>query len=181
VAGSVHYEPFSKLPALPPVDVLVTCLGRAAPAMAEDELPSIGTLAIDLGTPRNLEELSVPVVKLADLLEGCSSPVEDARRRDLEERLRAILAAQLALRRPDSPLGALREEVERIRQRELLRSLRLHPELPAEKLDAITRSLVNQIFHRPSLRLRDSEDVDLAEAVAALFQPASRDETHGRD
>jgi glutamyl-tRNA reductase len=115
------------------------------------------------------------------LLEGCSSPDEDARRRDLEERLRAILAAQLALRRPGSPLGALREEVERIRQRELLRSLRLHPELPAEKLDAITRSLVNQIFHRPSLRLRDSEDVDLAEAVAALFQPASREEARGRD
>jgi glutamyl-tRNA reductase len=81
---------------------------------------------------------------------------------------------------PGSPLGALREEVERIRQRELMRTLRLHPELPPEKVDAITRSLVNQIFHHPSQRLRRSENPELAEAVVALFRSKTREAIDGR-
>lgn len=169
----IDYQPFSGLPSLPPTDVLVSCLGRRAPQLGEAEIPPIRRLAIDLGTPRNLRtDLTIPVVTLSDLLDPqCQTAEDEARRRPLEDRLCAILAAQVSLNQPDSPLGTLREEVERIRQRELLRSLRLHPELPAEKLDLITRSLVNQIFHRPSLRLRRSEDPELAEAVAALFRP----------
>jgi glutamyl-tRNA reductase len=75
----------------------------------------------------------------------------------------------------DSPLGALRGEIEQIRQRELARAIKLHPHLPADTLDTITRALVNQIFHRPSLRLRDAANQELAEAVAALFQSPEED------
>jgi glutamyl-tRNA reductase len=70
----------------------------------------------------------------------------------------------------NSPLGSLRGEVEQIRQRELARAAKLHPELPLSALDTITRSLVNQIFHRPSQRLRLSANQELAEALAALFR-----------
>ena len=97
-------------------------------------------------------------------------------RRSLSDRLEVLLAARLAAGEPDSPLGTLRSEIERIRQRELMRSLRLHPDLPPDKLDTITRSLVNQLFHRPTQRLRQSADPELADALAALFRPRSQEE-----
>jgi glutamyl-tRNA reductase len=70
-----------------------------------------------------------------------------------------------------------REEVELIRQRELMRTMRLHPDLPPEKLDTITRTLVNQIFHRPSRRLRQSGDTALATTLVELFKDTSEDES----
>jgi glutamyl-tRNA reductase len=181
LARGVHYEPFSRLRSLPAADVLVSCLGRRAPLMGDGELPPVRRLAIDLGTPRNLKtDLSAPVVTLAEVMDsGCQTPEETSLRRRLDDRLRDILAAQLSASGPDSPLSVLREEVERIRLRELGRSLRLHPDIPPHKLDAITRSLVNQIFHRPSLRLRRNEDPALAETVAALFRPPGGEDASG--
>lgn len=179
---SVQYQPFSKLAALPPADVLVTCLGRGAPQMGSADLPPVRRLAVDFGTPRNLKpELKAPVVRLADLLTAQHHDGLEPRRQALEARLRDLLDAQVAMAQPGSPLGELRQEVERIRRRELLRTLRLHPELPPDKLDAITRSLVNQIFHRPSLRLRRAEDPALMETVAALFRARDvEEEDEGR-
>lgn len=175
----VNYRPFSMLRTLEPFDVLVTCLGRAAPQMGLADLPSPRCIAIDLGTPRNLKaDLQVPVVTLADLVESQHRQADDAgQRRAYGDRLEGLLAARLALREPDSPIVTLRGEIERIRQREVLRSARLHPEVPPNKLDAITRSLVNQIFHRPTQRLRQTEDPDLAETFAALFRPRIQDDS----
>ena len=168
----VIYQPFSAIATLPPCDVLASCLGREAPQMASAELPPVRRLAIDLATPRNLKgNFGVPLLTLANLVEG-SSHRDASRRCELEERLRELLTVRLAVGDSDSPLGAVRAEVERIRQRELARSLALHPELPAEKLDTITRSLVNQILHLPSQRLRQSADPKLEAAVAALFGKA---------
>ena len=69
----------------------------------------------------------------------------------------------------ESAVGALRLEVEKVRQRELLRMQRLHPEVSLETLDVLTRSLVEQIFHRPSTRLRQAEHAELGADVVALF------------
>ncbi len=167
----IDYAPFGSLASLPATDVLATCLGRTAPALGAADLPKINRLAIDLGTPRNLRaDVDAPVVNLAALVERQrSSPVETERRSRLRERLRMLLNARLEVAGYDSPLGSMREDVERIRQRELERALRLHPDLPVDKLDTITRSLVNQIFHRPSMRLRRSDDPELVATVAALF------------
>ena len=167
----IEYRPFSALASLPPTDVLATCLGRTAPALGCADLPIIRRLAVDLGTPRNLRpDVEAPVVNLAALVEHQrTSPIEMQRRERLRERLRNLLMARLDANGYDSPIGSMREEVERIRQKELERALRLHPDLPVQKLDTITRSLVNQIFHRPSMRLRRSDDPELAATVAALF------------
>jgi glutamyl-tRNA reductase len=167
----IEYRPFSALPSLPDTDVLATCLGRTAPVLGTDDLPTVRRLAIDLGTPRNLRaDIEAPVVNLAALVEHQrTSPAEHQRRERLRDRLRELLFARLEVAGFDSPLGSMREEVERIRQRELERALRLHPDLPVQKLDTITRSLVNQIFHRPSMRLRRSDDPELVATVAALF------------
>ena len=169
----IQYRPFSALPTLPTTDVVVTCLGRTAPQMGPSDLPLINRLAVDLGTPRNLkDDFSVPVISLAALIAARKDGgLESGERLSLDQRLMELLATRLAMDVPDSPLGTLREEVERIRQRELIRTLRLHPELSPEKLDTITRTLVNQIFHRPSRRLRRSGDIELATALAGLFGP----------
>jgi len=177
----IHYRPFSALADLPATDVLISCLGRSAPQMGASDLPPIRRLAIDLGTPRNLkDDYSVPLVTLAALLASQRDDGADsATRQKLGARLEELLTSRLALGVPDSPLGSLREEVERIRQRELSRSLRLHPDLPPQKLDTITRTLVNQIFHRPSRRLRQSGDLELATALADLFREARQEAPGG--
>jgi glutamyl-tRNA reductase len=177
----IHYRPFSALADLPPTDILVACLGRSAPQMCPSDLPPVRRLAIDLGTPRNLkDDYPVPLVTLAALLASRhDGGIDSAMRRKLSARLEELLTSRLAMNVPDSPLGSLREEVERIRQRELTRSVRLHPDLPPEKLDTITRTLVNQIFHRPSRRLRQSGDLELATALADLFREAGQEAADG--
>jgi glutamyl-tRNA reductase len=178
--AGVDYKPFSMLADLGPTDVIVACLGATAPQIGPEDLPAVRRLAVDLGTPRNLKHgISAPLVTLSDLVDAHrKAPLDAPQRLELSERLDEMLSTRLAMAGADSPLGSLRNEVERIRMRELTRSMRLHPELPAETLDTITRSLVNQIFHRPSLRLRQTDDQELAAAFAALFQPHNQEEPH---
>jgi glutamyl-tRNA reductase len=167
---NIRYHAFDHLAELPATNVLVSCLGHGAPLLERAALPAVRRAAIDLATPRNLsDDLDVPVVRLADLIEAQRRSGEDARRAGLRAKLRGLLDARLLTGDRESPLGSLREEVERIRQQEISRTLRLHPELPADKVDAITRSLINQVFHAPSQRLRQPENTELAAAVAALF------------
>jgi glutamyl-tRNA reductase len=168
------YEPLDRVTELPAFDVIAGCLGSGAPRLDCADLPVAGRLVVDFGTPRNLgDDFETPVVTIADLLDyQQNTPVLQERRDALRSRLRELLAQRLTMASTDgeSPLGSLRSEVEVIRQRELARAARLHPELPLSALDTITRSLVNQIFHRPSLRLRRSANQELAEALAALFR-----------
>lgn len=173
---TIHYHSFDHLDTLPSTDLLVSCLGHGAPLLSKEHLPEVRCAAIDLATPRNLgEDLDVPTIRLAHLIQAQQMSGEDLRRADLRAKLQDLLNTRLATGDRESPLGSLREEVERIRQQEISRTLRLHPELPAEKVDAITRSLVNQIFHQPSQRLRQPENTELAAALAALFTDPSEE------
>jgi glutamyl-tRNA reductase len=168
------YEPLERVTELAPFDVIAGCLGAGAPRLDRAALPPVTRLAVDFGTPRNLgDDFEAPVVTIADLLDyQKKTPAVQARRDALRNRLSELLNQRLAMASTngDSPLGSLRGEVEQIRQRELARAAKLHPELPLSALDTITRSLVNQIFHRPSQRLRLSANQELAEALAALFR-----------
>jgi glutamyl-tRNA reductase len=167
---NIRYRPFDHLAELEATDVLVSCLGHGAPLLARSDVPEVRRAAVDLATPRNLaDDFDTTVVRLADLLRAQRQAGEDLRRAGLARKLQDLLTARLATGDRESPLGSLREEIERIRQQEILRTLRLHPELPADKVDAITRSLINQVFHQPSQRLRQPENTELAAAVAALF------------
>jgi len=99
------------------------------------------------------------------------------RRAALSDRLRELLDERLAMAAEDSAsaVGRLRLEVERVRRAEVERTGRLHPEVSIETVDQITRSLVNQIFHLPSKRLREDGNDELGERFAALFaqEPAT--------
>lgn len=156
------------------VDVLAGCLGSGAGEIALRVLPQ-ARLVIDLGTPRNFVEPEGPgLVTIADLLASEERlPHSRARRAQLGARLGTLLDERLDHASTDSrsAIGRLRLEVESIRQRELARIRRLHPELPSELLDMITRSLLDQVFHAPTAKLRTWSDPELAEQVADLFAP----------
>lgn len=153
------------------VDVIAGCLGSGAGEIPAGELPE-AALAVDLGTPRNFGDWPGKIVTIRDLLaDEEARPHARRRRLELRSRLALILEARsLAARSSsESAVGALRLEVEKVRQRELLRMQRLHPEVSPETLDVLTRSLVEQIFHRPSVRLRQAEHAGLGADLVALF------------
>lgn len=155
------------------VDVVAACLGSGAGEIDFARLPEVRGLAVDLGTPRNFGPgAPCHVLTMADLLaDEQSHPHRQRRRAELAAKLDAILDARLAGVAQDSasPVGALRSAVEGVRQRELVRARKLHPEVAPETLDALTRSLVNQIFHEPSRRLKELGDQRLGAELAALF------------
>lgn len=168
IAG-VTYVPLSRAASLAPVVVVAGCLGSAAGEVMPASLPPAALLA-DLGTPRNFAAgQAAPVVTLADMLANeHARPHAMKRRRELSARLAAIVDTRVAAAlRSGSPVAGLRFEVERVRQRELARMVKLHPELPQDALDAFARALVNQLFHLPSSRLK--ADPAFGARVAELF------------
>ena len=172
-----HFVPLAELRSAEPVDVVVTCLGAGAPELASKDMPLVRRLIVDLGTPRNVgEHGDVPLVT-TEMMLAAQKQRQQEERQELQRQLREVVDKYLARAGEDSQsaVGALHFEVDRIRQQELARTLRLHPELPAETLDQVTRALVNQILHRPSRRLRQLSDTELANEVVALFAPEPGD------
>jgi glutamyl-tRNA reductase len=169
-AGQTFIE-LGRVPELIRVDVIVGCLGSGAGEIAPRYLPA-ARLLVDLGTPRNFNVPSGPgAIAIADMLEDeAQRPHAVARRARLRARLGQILESRLARagETSGSPVGAMRADIEAIRQAELARFQKLHPEIPAEALDAITRSLLDKVFHAPTVRLK-TLDEDLAREVARLF------------
>lgn len=171
-AGPVQVRPLAELHTCEPVRVLVTCLGPAAEPLTPVELPISAGVVFDLGTPRNVADAGrLPLLRTADLLAAPEEPGEAEARERWRRRLGQILEARREMHARDatSYVGRLRLEVERIRRHEVERARRLHPGIAPEQLEAITLSLVNQIFHRPSARLRALDDPILGAEVAGLF------------
>jgi glutamyl-tRNA reductase len=111
-------------------------------------------------------------ITLADLAARTSLDA-DPLRRELARELHTILDDRL---RPSAGaqgrnVAELRANIESLRRTEADRIRRLHPEIAAADVDAITHSLVNRLFHSASERLRELEDPQLSESVAALFAP----------
>lgn len=173
LAEGAAYVPLGAIGDLQGLDVVVGCLGSGADELSTGDLPE-APLLVDLGTPRNFAPRPAGLVTLADLFASeATRPHAVRRRAELRTRLHAILATKLTDANIDaaSPVGALRAEVERVRRRELDRMQRLHPELPVTTLEALTRSLVNQLFHVPSERLKQGADPAFGRRVAELFAP----------
>jgi glutamyl-tRNA reductase len=162
-----------RVPSLPPFDVIVGCLGSGAGEIAPRVLPA-ARLLIDLGTPRNFSALSGPgVIAIADMLEDEQQrPHAVARRHKLRARLGELLRVRLERLggSETAAIGQLRSEVEAIRQAEVQRALRLHPDVDPAVLEQVTRSLVDKVFHAPTSRLKETRDVAMARALAELFR-----------
>ena len=163
---------------LPPVDVVIGCLGSDAPELDQSQdLPQVRDLILDLGTPRNFGgQAPVPTLAIASLMAE-ATPHRDAARTRLLARVHSTLDNRLASAAEDgeSTVGALRREVERQRQAEVARILRKNPEIPAATVDTITRALVGRLFHTPSERLR-ALDPCLGRELVDLFRVETEEE-----
>lgn len=170
-----RFLPLSGLATAGRCDVVASCLSADAPAIDVARLPR-ARLVLDFGSPPVLR--GGGVVSMADILRNDGAG--DARA-GYEVRLAAILDRRLemAARDATSAVGRLRLEVERVREREAVRIERLHPGIPRQTIDQITRSLVNQLFHRPSQHLATLADPDLARHVVELF--AASEPVRGHD
>ncbi|MCA9829830.1 MAG: hypothetical protein R3B97_13510 [Dehalococcoidia bacterium] len=170
-AGPWH--PFARLSAAPGADVIAGCLGSGANALASGDIPP-AELLVDLGTPANFRSgQRAPVVDLAAMMaDEQQRPHAVRRRAELAGRVRELVDARLAARATTrtSAVGMLRAEVERVRQSQVGRIQHLHPEIAPESIDAITRALLNQVFHGPSERLK-AGDPAFGRQVAGLFAP----------
>jgi len=170
VRHGIAFRRLANIPSLSSVSVVAGCLGGDAQPLSPADLPPVSRLLVDLGTPRNFAQgFDLPLVSIADIIEHSAS---DHRRLELRRRVRVLADRRAAESRRDgrSALGSWRREVEAVRLGEVDRIRRLHPELPGETIDTITRGLVNKIFHAPLERLRDSDDECFTQRVASLFQ-----------
>jgi len=175
--GQFGFVPFEAIPLAEPFDVVAGCLGSDAGELdIATALPPVRRLIVDLGTPRNFGGVcEAPLVSISTLLSDTFGRKHSAERRDvLRQRLQGMVERRMDMASVDSSsvVGALRFSVEQVRQRELDRMRRLHPDIAPETLDVITRSLVNQLFHRPSERLKELNDPELGEHVLSLFTVA---------
>jgi glutamyl-tRNA reductase len=158
----------------PEADVAVGCLGaQADPIDPWSELPKVTSLFVDLGTPRNFARISegpTPVITIAGIIASRTAG-EEAIRRESASRLRATVAGRLLDEASDgaSPLGRLRKNVEQTRRREAARLAAANPDMDPAAIDAMTRALVNRLFHRPTESLRG--EPHLAATFADLFEP----------
>ena len=127
-----EFVPLARLPHAEAVDVAIGCLGSdAAELDVEQHLPEVRRLALDIGTPRNFASKSpVRLLAIQDLLvHGTEGSHGDARRAMLAKQLREKLERRLGMAAADSQstVGALRLEVEKLRQIEMERIEHLHP------------------------------------------------------
>jgi glutamyl-tRNA reductase len=166
---------------IPGASVIAGCLGADAGQLSpDDDLPPARAL-VDLGTPRNFAPASASCADIATLLEAEAGDASATSWRAIQVgRVRALVDARLDFADSDDRSGVrrLRSAIERQRVQEADRIATLHPEIPRETVDAITRSLLNRIFHAPSERLRQLGDDEFARELAALFlsDPAAEDE-----
>lgn len=174
-SGDFAFVELGRVPGLPAFDVIVGCLGSGAGEIAPRVLP-VARLLVDLGTPRNFNVPSGPgAIAISDMLaDEAQRPHAAARRLRLRTRLAEILRNRLDYLAVDSrsPAGALRAEIEAIRQAELARYRKLHPDVAPDVLDAITRSLIDKVMHQPTVRLK-ALDPETASEFAALFSSGS--------
>jgi glutamyl-tRNA reductase len=168
-------------------DVVVS--STAAPehvVRAADLTPGRPRLLIDLAVPRDIDPAAAAVegTTIVDL-DGLEAAVRRtiAMRRGESGRARAIVAEQaaefrdwMAALRVVPAITSLRDHAERIRAAELRRmEPRWDSLTPAdrERLDAVTRSMLNKLLHQPTVRLKQLAAADqsapYAEAVTELF------------
>jgi glutamyl-tRNA reductase len=176
--------------ALETADVVFSATHAAQPLLTGEMLAAVQEkrgmrpiLLIDLAVPRDIDTSvrSVPGVTLIDI-DHLQSELDEsliARRREVPaaeaileeelERLRVKLA-ELSMR---PVIVGLRQKAEIIRRRELERTMRHLGDVDQETLQQIhhlSRSLVNQLLHEPTTRLREEATGERPDAVSEVVR-----------
>jgi glutamyl-tRNA reductase len=138
----------------------------AAVATAMAERSDRPLVLVDLAVPRDIEPAvaALPHVRLATVDDLTGAVDERSARQQAEiPRAEAIVVAEqaafsgwLAARAVTPLIGAIRTEAERIRQAELRRFFGDADPSPAdaERLDALTKAIVNKLLHHPTVHLK---------------------------
>jgi glutamyl-tRNA reductase len=166
--------PWAGLPGeLAAADVVVCATGAPAPVISRRMLAAAsrsrrdGPVVLDLAVPRDVDPAArdLPRVTLRDIdeVQDIAAANRDGRRRALPHAWSIVRAETERFARwrasleGEDLLASVRRRAEQIRQGELERIVAASPELGAaerERLDAITRSLINRLLHDPSQRIR---------------------------
>ena len=151
------------------------------PAQIADRDRARRLLIVDLSMPRAVEAAagSLPGVSLLNV--DALRTERGLGRWDGQERARvellvdaAVAGHKLQSAQADggAALAALRLRAEGVRQRQVERTLRRLPQVDGEvreAMNALTRAIVNQLLHAPTVRLRDAPDGASAQQILELF------------
>ncbi|MCI0397151.1 MAG: glutamyl-tRNA reductase [Chloroflexi bacterium] len=176
--------------ALGTADVVISATGARYPIIREplvrqalDQRNGAGLIFVDLAVPRDVETAvrHLPGVRLFDMDDLKSTLDESlaARQREvpkvemiIAEEVEA-LAAEWQRLAVHPLIGDLRQKAERIRQRELQRTLRrlgdVDPATVAQ-IERLSLSLVNKLLHEPTIRLKEKAHDGQAAEYAALIR-----------
>ncbi|MGH2537166.1 MAG: glutamyl-tRNA reductase, partial [Candidatus Promineifilaceae bacterium] len=202
VAAPGGYQAYGleELPqALTAADVVISATGASQPivdaALAGQVMaqrPERRLILIDLAVPRDVDPAvrALPGVVLFNV-DDLQQSLDDAlaSRQQAVPQVEAIIAQEVAAWEAEyqaqtiRPLiSDLRHKAERIRQREVQRTLRQLGEVDPQTLahlQRLSRSLVNKLLHEPTVRLRqkaaDGQAADYANTVRDLFGLAEND------
>jgi glutamyl-tRNA reductase len=170
--------------AIAAADVVVASTASPEPLIGLADVPPGRRVLIDLAVPRDIDPAVAGVdgvsLHTIDDLEAVVARTISLRQGEAD-RGREIVAAHasgfrdwMAALEVVPAITSLRAHAERIRQAELERA-RLGDLSPAERerLDSLTRGIVNKLLHRPTVRLKqlaaEDESGPYAEAVTELF------------
>ena len=170
--------------AIAAADVVVASTASPQPLIGLADVPPGRRVLIDLAVPRDIDPAVAGVdgvsLHTIDDLEAVVARTISLRQGEAD-RGREIVAAHasgfrdwMAALEVVPAITSLRAHAERIRQAELERA-RLGDLSPAERerLDSLTRGIVNKLLHRPTVRLKqlaaEDESGPYAEAVTELF------------
>jgi len=170
--------------AIAAADVVVASTASPEPLIGLADVPPGRRVLIDLAVPRDIDPTVAGVdgvsLHTIDDLEAVVARTISLRQGEAD-RGREIVAAHasgfrdwMAALEVVPAITSLRAHAERIRQAELERA-RLGDLSPAERerLDSLTRGIVNKLLHRPTVRLKqlaaEDESAPYAEAVTELF------------
>jgi glutamyl-tRNA reductase len=194
--GEVSVLPYERLAeGLLNADLVFTSTAAPLPILRQDLIAEVmarrtqrGLTLIDLAVPRNVETKvsQIPNVQLWDM-DDLQAFVSQA---DLSQHP-SIAAARLILKEETAEyekllhvipfIGELHKKVEKIRQMEVERALRiLHNPEPqvSEQIELLSRSLVRKILHEPTMHLRSESDQetlnDYVDTLAKLFDLSER-------
>ncbi len=190
-ATAVHYD--EAWDALADVDLLICSTAAPRPVVSAERVRAAverrgdrPLCILDIAVPRDVDPAvgELPNVFLYDM-DDLHSVVSSnlARRRDVLPEAEAVILGEvekywswLAGLAAVPVLTQVRDEMERVRERELASALRRLPDLTSEELAAVerlSRSLMNKFLHEPTVRLRaaaaNGRGLGIVDAARYLF------------
>ena len=192
LADAVHalVAPLDRLPSLlAEADIVVTSTGapdfvitKQTVATAMSIRPRGPLLMIDMAVPRDIDPAAadIPGVRLYTLDDLQDIAETNRREREAEaKKVEAIVDQEVqrfgtwwAGRATTPTVASIRSKAERIRATEVAKTIAKMEGLTtqeAERLDAMTKSLVKKLLHDPTKALRDRNDESFTQAARELF------------